>query len=58
MKMKYTPYSPGLALCGWFLFCFIKRNVISRIKFKDVEGIKTVLLHTILKEEFQKCFDQ
>ena len=36
---------------------------ISRIIFKDVEGIKyyydmTAQLHAILKEKFSRCFDQ
>jgi len=59
-QLQQPPYLPDLAPCDFFLFPVLKK-VLKGHRFEATEDIKrnsTKPLLDILKEEFEKCFQQ
>ena len=59
-QLQQPPYSPGLALCDFFLSPRLKK-VLKGYLFEATEDIKRNSTKTLLdipKEEFAKCFQQ
>jgi hypothetical protein len=60
LKLDHPPYSPGLALCDFWLFPKLKTTLKGH-RFSDtadIQGHATTVLKSIPKEEFHKCFEQ
>jgi transposase len=60
MKLHHPPYSPDLAPCDFWIFPKLK-TALKGHRFSDIADIKghsMTILHSILEEEFQKCFEQ
>jgi len=56
--IPHPPYSSDLALCDFFLFHRMKRQMKGK-RFADVSEVKKKtleVLNNINTEEFQKCF--
>jgi histone-lysine N-methyltransferase SETMAR len=59
-QVNQPPYSPDLAPCDFFLFPKVKLT-LKGSRFDDVDTIKmnaTQQLHSVEKNDFQKCFQQ
>lgn len=54
--IRHPPYSPDLALCDFWLFDLIKRNLSDATDVKDLNRQITAILQNIPKEEYLKTF--
>jgi len=56
---SYPPYSPDLALCDFFLFSGMKRDLKGKLfqNVEEVRGKTTEALKTVTLQEFQNCFE-
>ena len=59
-SLPHPPYSPGLALCDFFLFPQLMKTVKGRQfdDFEEIEANATRQMRAVTKSDYQRCFHQ
>ena len=56
--VNHSPYSPDLALCDFWLFDYLKRNLGSYEDEKELTRAITKLLKETSEKEYRKTFEK